>query len=136
MARILLVDDDADVQHTLSKILATGGHDVLLGRQGNQALEDVERLSFDLLVTDVVMREVDGWRLIRALRTCKPGAAVIAISGGAKALEPDVALRLSAAFGAHGILRKPIRRDALLRMVADVLARRAEADPASAPSPS
>lgn len=133
MARILLVDDEAEVQQTLAQMLAAGGHEVLLARQGRQALEDVERLSFDLLVTDIVMREVDGWQLIRALRACKPAAAVIAISGGAKALEPDVALRLGAAFGAHGILRKPIRRPALLQMVTDVLARQAEGTPGSAP---
>src|SRR5689334_5065566 len=122
MASILVVDDDPGVQQALAEMLAAGGHHVMLARLGREALEDVRTLEFDLLGTDIVMPEVDGWRLIRALRECKPAAAVIAVSGGAVALEPDVALRLSAAFGAHGVMRKPIRKDALLKMVAEVMA--------------
>jgi CheY-like chemotaxis protein len=103
-------------------MLRLGGYEAIAGRAGAAALEDVQQASFDILVTDIVMREVDGWQLIRWLRANRPGVLVIAISGGARALHPETALNLSRAYGAHRAMNKPIRQQELLQAVAELLA--------------
>ena len=121
MARVLVVEDEPEVLATLCDMLAQGGHETLSARVGLAALEDVRNESYDLLVTDIVMREVDGWQVIRWLRANRPAIPVIAISGGARALHPETALNLSKAYGAHRVLTKPVSQAELLQAIAELL---------------
>jgi CheY-like chemotaxis protein len=121
MATVLVVEDEPEVQATLCEMLAQGGHEPVSARTGQAAMEDVRGLSYDLLITDIVMREVDGWQVIRWLRANRPALPVIAISGGARALHPETALNLSRAYGAHRALTKPVSQQQLLETVADLL---------------
>lgn len=121
MARVLVVEDEPEVQATLCDMLAQGGHETISARTGQAALEDVRNQSYDVLVTDIVMREVDGWQIIRWLRANRPAVPVIAISGGARALHPETALNLGKAYGAHRVLTKPVSGHDLLRAVAELL---------------
>jgi two-component system, chemotaxis family, chemotaxis protein CheY len=121
MARVLVVEDEPEVQTTLCDLLAQGGHEPISASTGQAAMQDVRNLSYDLLVTDIVMREVDGWQIIRWLRANRPAVPVIAISGGARALHPETALNLSKAYGAHRVLTKPVSGHDLLQTVSELL---------------
>jgi CheY-like chemotaxis protein len=66
-ARILVVDDNADIAGMLSDLLSFAGHDTQVAANGAQALECVEAHDFDLIISDVMMPELDGAGLWREL---------------------------------------------------------------------
>jgi two-component system cell cycle response regulator CpdR len=107
LLKVLIIEDDAEVQLTLKAALRRMGFDCLIARPGRGALEDVAHLSFDLLITDVLMPEVDGLEIIRELRFLGKSTPVIAISGGSTQLPASVGLQLSETFGAQKVLFKP-----------------------------
>ena len=68
MAKILVVDDDPVVQRMLAYVLVDGGHDTRRASNGMAALQLLERESFDLVVSDVRMPELDGLGLLARIR--------------------------------------------------------------------
>lgn len=81
----------------------------------------------DLVVTDMVMPEMDGVELILILRKTHPRLPVIAMSGGGR-LGPDDYLKIARAGGAARILAKPFEIDQLLWMVRELISTTAKAD--------
>jgi two-component system cell cycle sensor histidine kinase/response regulator CckA len=84
--RILFVEDDVDVRALTAKLLRKRGYEVVEASDGEQALDILQRRAgeFDLLVTDVMMPEMDGPTLMRRAREYLGEAKVIFISGFAK----------------------------------------------------
>jgi two-component system chemotaxis sensor kinase CheA len=66
--RILLVDDTQFFRTLVGGYLESQGYDVTIAENGVQALETLTNASFDLVVSDIEMPEMDGWRLARAIR--------------------------------------------------------------------
>lgn len=112
MAKILIVDDDEADLLGLAAVLESDGHEVLLARDGDEALEIFLAQRIHLVVTDMVMPGRDGLSLISALRSVDPGVAVIAVSG-----KSPSQLEASKTFGAKKVLPKPIDRSDLLDAV-------------------
>ncbi|SEE97960.1 GAF sensor hybrid histidine kinase [Burkholderia sp. WP9] len=67
-ARLLVVDDNADLREYMSRILRAAGHDVRLATDGQAALEAAREERPDLVLSDVMMPRLDGFGLLRALR--------------------------------------------------------------------
>ncbi|WP_345815711.1 response regulator [Paraburkholderia sp. PREW-6R] len=67
-ARLLVVDDNADLREYMSRILRSAGHDVRLATDGQVALEAARAEPPDLVLSDVMMPRLDGFGLLRALR--------------------------------------------------------------------
>lgn len=83
--RVLLVEDEDAVRAFASRALANRGYEVLTAASGVEALEVMETAGkVDLVVSDVVMPEMDGPTLLRELRARDPGLKVIFISGYAE----------------------------------------------------
>jgi len=90
MARILLAEDDEDMRRFLVKALVKAGHDVSSFAEGLSAFEELKGASFDLLLTDIVMPEMDGIELARRAAELDPGLKIMFITGfAAVALHPD-----------------------------------------------
>ena len=117
MARILVVDDDALDRMILDSILTAEGHELVVTDTGKSALALYRRQKFDLVITDLVMHEMDGLSLIREIREQDPNAAIIAITG----LAPWD-LPLAEDCGAVGTVTKPIDREVLLGTIDEALA--------------
>ena len=66
---VLLVDDDADTRAVLGEALSTCGATVVTAGSAREALRAVDETRFDVIVSDLVMPQHDGFDLIRALRT-------------------------------------------------------------------
>src|SRR5262249_51157546 len=79
---ILLADDDEDVRALFELSLKRRGHRVATASTGREALAQLAREKFDVLITDIVMPEVDGLDVIKAARKSAPSLRVIAVSGG------------------------------------------------------
>jgi DNA-binding response OmpR family regulator len=68
MAKILVVDDDAHIRALIHFTLQEEGHEVEEAANGREALQRLEKISFDLVVFDLMMPVMDGWDLCRELR--------------------------------------------------------------------
>ena len=116
MALILVVEDAADFRTLLCEALEISGHKVVLSKSGKEALRQCRGRSFDVVVTDVVMPDVDGIELIRALRALPRQVPIIAISGASVDM-----LEIVKALGAQATLRKPFDLQELLAAINQVL---------------
>lgn len=118
---ILIIDDDPAVSRTLSLILTRAGYQVATAVSGRSGLELLTGGAFDLVLTDIIMPELDGIEAIRKIRTDHPGLRVIAMSGGGQIDKADF-LHMAEALGADRVIEKPVRSDKLLELVGSVMA--------------
>lgn len=90
MTRILLAEDDNDMRRFLAKALQNAGYDVVAFDNGRSAYERMREEPFTLLLTDIVMPEMDGIELARRATELDPDLKVMFITGfAAVALNPD-----------------------------------------------
>jgi two-component system, cell cycle response regulator CpdR len=90
MVKILLAEDDEDLRKFLVKALEKAGHVVTHFGEGQSAFEQVQRETYDLLLTDIVMPEMDGIELARRAAEIDPKLKIMFITGfAAVALNPD-----------------------------------------------
>jgi len=81
MLRILVIDDQPHVRATISVALEASGFDVVAVESGRLGLRELKKSFFDLAIIDIYMPDMDGVKLIKALRVDAPNLPVIAISG-------------------------------------------------------
>jgi CheY-like chemotaxis protein len=107
--RILLAEDNVVNQRLASRLLEKRGHSVVLAGNGREALEALEKESFDLVLMDVQMPEMDGMEATAAIRKVekRTGGHVAVIALTAHAMKGDREKCLAA--GMDGYLTKPIR---------------------------
>jgi two-component system cell cycle response regulator CpdR len=90
MAKIILAEDDEDMRRFLVKALEKAGHHVTAFGEGASAFEEIKQTTFDLLLTDIVMPEMDGIELARRAAELDPHLKIMFITGfAAVALHPD-----------------------------------------------
>jgi two-component system, cell cycle response regulator CpdR len=90
VAKILLAEDDDDMRRFLVRALEKAGHNVTSFAEGASAFEEVKQATFDLLLTDIVMPEMDGIELARRAAELDPSLKIMFITGfAAVALNPD-----------------------------------------------
>jgi CheY-like chemotaxis protein len=120
MPRILVVDDNAEFGRILQAHLTAHGHEVVAAKDGEQGLALIERESFDIVLTDILMPQRDGIEVLRQVKQRWPSLPVIAVSGGGWIKAGDL-LEMADRLGADRVLQKPVRRDDLLAAVDAVL---------------
>ena len=113
-ATILIVDDEKDILDLLSYNLQKEGYAVLTARNGKTALQAAAQMP-DLCILDVMMPEMDGWEVCKALRRDPATAAIPVIFLTARDSEIDEVLGLE--LGASDYLTKPIRMRTFLARV-------------------
>ena len=90
MTKILLAEDDTDMRRFLLKALQSAGFDVISYDNGLSAYQRLREEPFELLLTDIVMPEMDGIELARKATELDPDMKVMFITGfAAVALNPD-----------------------------------------------
>lgn len=80
-ARILLVDDEANIRLTLSAMLQRVGFEVASADSGAEAVTLLEQQAFDLLLVDLKMPGMDGMQVVAAARARQPDLAIIVLTG-------------------------------------------------------
>jgi len=129
MASILIIDDDENFLGLVAALLRSAGYTVATADGGASGLSLCKANRYDLVITDIVMPEVDGLKVIQELRQTAPRPRVIALSGDSQFSVP-VYLPTAKRLGVERILAKPVQTDVLLETVAHVLS-----FPALAPVP-
>ena len=112
MIRILLAEDDAVMREYLTRALERSGYAVSAVDRGTAALPLLETDSFELLLTDIVMPEMDGIELAQKAQEIAPGMRVMFITGFAA-----VTLKAGSAMPNARILSKPFHlRDLVMEV--------------------
>ena len=119
--KILVVDDDAGMRHLLQTVLTRSGHQVVVAGDGRVALKHLGAETFDLVISDLVMPEVEGLQLLREVRKLPAPPRVIVISGGGRG-NLDNYFEIALKFGAAGTLAKPFTLHALEEEIARAMA--------------
>ena len=120
MAQVLVVDDDDQVRKLISLVLQQEGHTVVEASNGKMAIQHIQEAEINLVISDIVMPDMDGLELIRGIRRIHPGIKILAISGAGKE-GPGLYLNMAEQFGADAILTKPFAPDQLIEQVSALI---------------
>jgi diguanylate cyclase (GGDEF)-like protein len=124
MATILVADDNRANRDALSALLETAGHRVLSAADGHQAFERARDHRPDLVISDVLMPQMDGYELARRLQLDPATAGTVVLFYTAY-FGTREAKDLALAHGVARVLVKPSDNDAILKAVDEVLSSRA-----------
>ena len=80
MFKILMAEDDAELRQLFSRVLTKNGYNVKGVSNGREALDCMENDFFDLIISDIMMPEVDGYEFVRLLRECNDKTPVLMIT--------------------------------------------------------
>lgn len=80
MNKILIAEDDRELQQLFTHVLQRHGYDVCGVNDGQEALEALEREYFDLIISDIMMPRIDGYALVRQLRDSGSNIPVLMIT--------------------------------------------------------
>jgi CheY-like chemotaxis protein len=120
--KILVVDDDADSRDFVTFVLEQDGADVMGVASALEALQAVAEAKPDVLVSDIGMPNMDGYTLMRQLRTWTPeqGGQIPAIALTAFASKSDQQQAITVGFQMH--LPKPLNAEALVQAIVRLIA--------------
>ncbi len=118
MARILIVDDDADIREAVRDLLVGCGHAVLQAENGAVGLEQLSNNSIDLVLMDILMPNKEGIETIQEIRRVLPDTKILAMSG---CLAKHTYLTFAKSFGVNEVLTKPFAPAQLLEAIGSVL---------------
>jgi len=115
--RILVVDDDQIIRDSLCEFLRMEGHHCQGAAGFNQAIKELEKQHYHLVLTDVNMPEIDGFELLRVIRKRYPEIVTIVITGYGTIESAVEAIKM----GAYDYLTKPIVDDEIRMLVSRAL---------------
>ena len=118
--RVLVVDDEQSMRELLAIMLRQAGYDVAVADGGEAAVETLKTERFDLVVTDLRMRKVDGLAVLKAAKEFSPRTAVLVVTAFASTETAVEAMKL----GAYDYVTKPFKLDELKLTVSNALERR------------
>lgn len=120
MATALVVDDEKNVQKTLSITLSRAGYVVDVASSGEEAVEKIAKTLYDIVITDLKMGKIDGLGVLKAVKERDHETEVILMSAYGSIGNAVKAMKE----GAHDFIEKPFTPDELLHTVSKALERR------------
>jgi PAS domain S-box-containing protein len=120
--RILVVDDDLGICRSMKEILEAEGCEVETARDGEEALRRIQATRFEVVLTDVVMPNMDGYQLYTAIHERYPDLPVLMMT--AFHYDKDHIIKRSRLQGLEGVIfKKPVDPERLLQVIGDVATR-------------
>jgi len=114
---ILLIEDELQLRDNLQILLQSAGYQVTIAANGVEGIQQLRERTFDLVLTDLVMPGMDGFKVMDYLQVHSPETVVVAITGYVSAESAITALRK----GAYDYLAKPLDVDLVYSVVARAL---------------
>lgn len=120
MARVLFIDDDEPIRLVLKTFFVKEGFEVELACDGEKGLAIHRERPVDVVVTDLLMPNKEGFETIQELRRVSPDLHIIAMSGGGRN-SPNTYLKFAKTFGADLTFAKPFSPKLLVEAVKEML---------------
>jgi len=130
-ARILIVDDEEQLRSVLLRFLSLLGYQVGEAASGDEALDMLECIPYDVAILDIRMPGMDGTEVMQQARRMRPGLAIIFLTGHATLESAIAAVKADAV----DYLLKPVSNRNLAAAVTNALQRRVRAENTCAPAP-
>jgi CheY-like chemotaxis protein len=122
-ARVLVADDDLGIRTSLAEVLAAQGCRVETAADGAEALRRIESGQFDVVVSDVVMPNMDGYALFTAVRHRFPDLPIVMMT--AFHYDKDHIIKRSRLEGLEGVIfKKPVDLERLRAVLVELLAKK------------
>ena len=119
MFHILVVDDDKNTRMYFEAVLKTNGYTVTVAKNGEDALDAMDKEHIDLVVLDIMMPKMDGYEFTKTLRECDNNLPILMVS--AKQLPVDK--NKGFAVGTDDYMTKPVNQDEFLYRIKALLRR-------------
>ena len=121
MAKILFADDNEDFLHLACEVLRNEGFEVDAAKNGREAVNLLDKCNdYDLIITDLIMPDLDGIGVIRHANNMGIEQRIIALSGGGLTISSDDILK-AVENTVQEILEKPINLDTLIEKVKSLI---------------
>jgi len=120
--KILVLDDDRSIREVLRELLVGEGYIVKMAQNGKEALEWITKETFDLVLTDLGMPEMDGIQLLKTLQRIAPDMRVIVVTGRA---DLEARARVKSPW-VHDYVTKPFHPYTILEKVSRALAKKTD----------
>jgi DNA-binding response OmpR family regulator len=117
MTNILVIDDDPHITTMLEMILSNETCCVQTASNGLAGLQLLRECTFDVVITDIVMPESDGFEVIMEISRMRQRPRVIAMTGGTASLDREYLTSVASAMCVHQVLNKPFAIEELLEVV-------------------
>lgn len=117
MAKILIVDDEKSMREFLSIVLSKEGYTVFTAADGEEALQQVEKDIFDLVITDIKMPKLSGLEVLKGVKEVSPDTIVLMITAFATTETAIEAMKQ----GAYNYLIKPFKIDEVKLIIRNAL---------------
>jgi CheY-like chemotaxis protein len=121
MSHILVIEDDVQFREMLVQMLRLDGHEVAIAVDGSEALTLLQSVKPDLIITDILMPNLDGIEIIMDLSRRGADIPIIAMSGGRRAVTATFNLASAEVLGVAATLAKPFARADLREAIACAL---------------
>jgi len=118
-AKLLLVDDEPNILLSLDFLMRKNGFQVLLARNGTEAMQLLQEQTPDLVILDIMMPDVDGYQICQFIKSDGKLKSTKVIFLSAKSKESDIAKGLE--LGADAYMTKPFANKALLEKVKELI---------------
>lgn len=122
MKKILVIDDEEIVRTSCLRALQHEGYEVMLAASGTEGLNMLNSDSYELVLLDLKMPDVDGMEVLARIKEQWPDTKVVMITGYSTVETAVQALRV----GAYNFIEKPFTPDTLLTAVKEVMERTGE----------
>jgi two-component system response regulator PilR (NtrC family) len=120
MEKILIVDDERSMRDVLSIMLKKAGYAVTTATDGDEAIEQINKEIFDLVITDLKMPKVGGLEVLKAVKEVSPDTVVLVITAFASTETAVEAMKR----GAYEYLTKPFQVDEVQLIIRNALEKR------------
>jgi two-component system response regulator PilR (NtrC family) len=118
--KILIVDDESSMRDVLQIMLKRSGYAVTVASDGEEALGQVQKEIYDLVITDLRMPKVDGLEVLKSVKSSSPDTVVLVVTAFASADSAVDAMK----HGAYDYLTKPFQVDEVQLIIRNALERR------------
>jgi len=121
MAKILIIDDEADLVNMLKMRLEAAGYDVISAGDGQEGLGIIRKSKPDLVVLDLMLPGMDGYKVCGLLKNDKRYSEIPVIIFSARAQQSD--MKMGEEVGADAYITKPFEPKALLDKIEELIKR-------------
>lgn len=115
MVKVLIIEDSSFQRKIVSGVLSENGYEVIIAENGREGLDRAEKLRPDLIISDLLMPEFDGFQVLEAIRAKKLNIPVIVLTSDIQKTTESRCKSL----GAHAVLNKPVNKEQVIAAVRD-----------------